>query len=207
MEVDAMKLFFAPEYSSLADHVALLEAGLPFEIAEVDLETKRLVDGGDYLGINARGQVPALMFDDGQVLTENVAILAWVADRAPHLMPADDFGRYRLLEMLSLMASEIHKRFPIYLSLPEDAQAPIASDIVRWFDFLAARLERGYLFGEAFSVADAYLFVLARGAIALDFPLSEPLRDYVARIEARPAVQAALSRERASSGSPSEEER
>ena len=202
-----MKLFFAPEYSSLADHVALLEAGLPFELAEVDLETKRLADGGDYLGINARGQVPALKFDDGQVLTENVAILAWVADHAPHLMPAEDLGRYRLLEMLGLLASEIHKRFPIYFSLPEDAQAPIAGDIVRWFDFLAPRLERGYLFGEAFSVADAYLFVLARGAIALDFPLGEPLRDYVARIETRPTVRAALSRERASSGSRSERER
>lgn len=200
-----MKLFFAPEYSSLAAHVALLEAGLPFEIAEVDLETKQLADGGDYLEINARGQVPALMFHDGQVLTENVAILAWAADRAPQLMPAEDFGRYRLLEMLSFIASEIHKRFPIYLSLPEAAQEPIARDIVRWFDFLATRLGRGYLFGDAFSVADAYLFVLARGAIALDFPLGEPLRDYVARIEKRPTVQAALSRERASGSRPAEE--
>ena len=159
-----MKLFLAPGFSSLADHIALLEAGLPFEIAEVDLDTKRLADGAAYLDISPKGQVPALRFDDGQVLTENVAILAWTADRAPHLAPSGDLGRYRLLEMLSFIASEIHKRFPIYLALPEDAQSPVAGDIARWFDFLAPRLEQGYLFGEAFSAADAYLFVMARGA-------------------------------------------
>ena len=192
-----MKLFFPPGFSSLADHIALLEAGLPFEIAEVDIDTKRLADGGAYLDVNPKGQVPALMFDDGQVLTENVAILAWAADRAPQLAPSGELGRYRLLEMLSFIASEIHKRFPIYLALPEDAQAPVAGDIARWFDFVAPRLEHGYLFGEAFSAADAYLFVMARGALQLGFPLDERFQDHVARIEARPAVQSALSREAA----------
>jgi glutathione S-transferase len=194
-EFDPMKLFFAPDFSSLADHIALLEAGLGFEIAQVDLESKQLCAGGAYLDVNPKGQVPALMFDDGQVLTENVAILAWVADRAPHLAPPGDLGRYRLLEMLSFIASEIHKRFPIYMSIPEDAGAPIADEIVQWFNFVAPRLDRGYLFGETFGVADAYLFVMARGALQLGFPLDEALRDYVARIEARPAVQAALMRE------------
>lgn len=192
-----MKLFFAREFSSLADHIALLEAGLPFELVKVDLESKRLDEGGAYLDVNPKGYVPALMFDDGRVLTENVAILAWVADQAPHLAPSGDFGRYELLEMLSFIASEIHKRFPIYFSLPEDAQAPVARDIERWFGFLVPRLERGYLFGEAFSVADAYLFVMARGALELGFALGEPFRDYVARIDARPAVKAALGREAA----------
>lgn len=190
-----MKLFFAPGFSSLADHIALLEAGLRFETAQVDLELKQLADGGSYVDVNPKGQVPALMLDDGQVLTENVAILAWVADRAPHLAPSGDLGRYRLLEMLSFIASEIHKRFPIFLSLPEDAGEPIARDIVRGFGFVAPRLGRGYLFGEMFSVADAYLFVMARGALQLGFPLDEAFRDYVDRIEARPAVQSALSRE------------
>jgi glutathione S-transferase len=190
-----MKLFFAPGFSSLADHIALLEAGLRFEIVEVDFETKRLADGGFYLDVNPKGQVPALRFDDGEVLTENVAILAWAADQAPSLAPSGERGRYRLLEMLSFIASEIHKRFPIYMSLPEDAGRPITDDIVRCFAFVAPRLEHGYLFGDAFSVADAYLFVMARGALELGLPLDEIFRDYVARIEARPAVQAALSRE------------
>lgn len=197
-EVGAMKLFYARGLSSLADHIALLEAGFHFEIAEVDIHSKRLADGGHYLGINPKGQVPALLFDDGRLLTENVAILAWVADRATHLAPPGDFGRYRLLEMLGFIASEIHKRFPIFLSLPEEGRALVARDIVRWLDFVADRIERDCLFGEMFSVADAYLFVMARGALALDFPLDERLRRYVARIEARPAVQAALRREHAS---------
>lgn len=192
-----MKLFFAPGFSSLADHIALLEAGLSFEIAEVDLESKQLADGGAYLDVNPRGQVPALMFDDDQVLTENAAILAWVADRAPHLAPPGDLGRYRLLEMLGFIASEIHKRFPIYFSLPEDAAEPVARDIVQRFGLVAPRLKRGYLFGEAFSAADAYLFVMARGALELGFPLDQPFEDYVARIAARPAVRSALSREAA----------
>jgi glutathione S-transferase len=199
MEANPMKLFFAPEFSSLADHIALREAGLTFELAEVDLESKQLRDGGSYLDVNPKGQVPALKFDDGEVLTENVAILAWITDRAPHLAPPGDLGRYRLLEMLSFIASEIHKRFPIYLSLPEEAQEAVGADIVRWFNFVAPRIERGYLFGAAFSVADAYLFAMARGALQMGLPLVEQYRDYVARIEARPAVQASLSRERAQS--------
>jgi glutathione S-transferase len=200
-----MRLFLAPGFSSLADHIALLEAGLPFEIAEVDLETKRLADGGAYLDVNPKGQVPALMLEDGQVLTENVAILAWIADRARHLAPSGDLGRYRLLEMLGFVASEIHKRFPIYLSLPEEAGEPIARDIARCFDFVAPRLDRGYLFGETFGVADAYLFIMARGALQLGFPLGASFEDYVARIEARPAVQAALGREAAVDGAGGED--
>jgi glutathione S-transferase len=189
-----MKLFFVPGFSSLADHIALLEAGIAFELAEVDFGSKLLGDGTSYLETNQTGLVPALQFDNGEV-TENVAILAYIADRAPHLAPTGDLGRYRLLEMLSFIASEIHKRFAIYMSLPEDAQAPIADEIVRCFSLVAPRLERTYLFRDAFSVADAYLFVMARGALQLDFPLDELFQDYVARIEARPFVQAALGRE------------
>jgi glutathione S-transferase len=190
-----MKLFFAPGFSSLADHIALREAGLAFEIAEVNLESKRLRDGGNYLDVNPKGQVPALKFDDGEVLTENVAILAWIADRATQLAAPGELGRYRLLEMLSFIASEIHKRFPIYLSLPENAREAIGADIVRCFGVVGPRLEHGYLFGPAFSVADAYLFVMARGALQMEFPLGETYRRYVARIEARPAVLTALGRE------------
>jgi glutathione S-transferase len=189
-----MNLFFGPEFSSLADHVALLEAGITFDAAEVDFESKRLGDRSSYLAINPKGLVPALELDDGQVLTENVAILAWTADRAPHLMPARELGRYRLLETLRFIASEIHKRFPIYFSLPEDAREAITDDIVRWFGFLGPRVERGFLFGEAFSVADAYLFVMVRGALELGFAQGKPYEDYVVRVNARPAVQAALRR-------------
>ncbi len=191
-----MKLFFAPEFSSLADHIALLEAGFDVEIVMVDIESKALAGGGSFLDINPTGMVPALMFNDGEVLTENLAILSWVADRAPHLGPSEGLGRYRLLETLSFIASEIHKRFPIYLSLPETARSQIEADILRSFRILSARIRKGYLFGDAFSVADAYLFVMTRGALELELPLDGEFRDYVMHIEAHPAVQKALLRER-----------
>lgn len=191
-----MKLYFAPEFSSLADHIALLEAGFEVEISLVDIETKVLVGGGSFLDVNPTGMVPALLFDDGELLTENLAILSWVADRAPQFAPSGHLGRYRLLETLSFIASEIHKRFPIYLSLPEADRSSIEDDILRSFGFLGARLGHGYLFDDIFSVADAYLFVMARGALALELPIDGKFSEYVTRIEARPMVQKALLRER-----------
>ena len=190
-----MKLFFLPEFSSLADHIALLEAGFEVEIAMVDIESKDIAGGGSYLHINPTGMVPALMFDDGEVLTENVAILSWVADHAPQLAPAMGFGRYRLLETLAFISSEIHKRFPIYLSLADVERSSIEDDLLRSFDLLSARLTHDYLLGDTFSVADAYLFVMARGAMALGLPIGGKYSDYVKLIEARPVVQKALSRE------------
>jgi glutathione S-transferase len=197
-----MKLYFAPEFSSLADHIALLEAGFDVEISPVDIETKALHDGGSFLSINPTGMVPALVFDDGEVLTENLAILSWVADRAPQLAPSGLLGRYRLLEMLSFIASEIHKRFPIWLALQEPARSSVEADILRSFRLLATRVRKGALFGNTFGVADAYLFVMARGALNLGLPLGGDYHDYVARIEARPAVQQALFQERSVAGAP-----
>lgn len=193
--INWMKLYSAPGFTSLADHIAMLEAGLQFDLVKVDLETRQIESGGLYTDINPTGYVPALMFDDGEMLTENVAILAWVADCEPKLAPQGHLSRYRLLEMLSFIATEIHKRFPTYLSLPEEVREPTGLQIVHWFGFVAGRLERGYLFGEIFTVADAYLFQLAWGATHLGFSLPEPFEGYIARIMQRPSVQAALHRE------------
>jgi glutathione S-transferase len=190
-----LKLYYAPEFSSLADHIALIEAGISVELVKVDIGSKQIEGGGDFRRISAKGYVPALVFDDGEVLTENTAILAWVADRAPHLAPAGPLGRYRLIEMLSFIASEIHKRFPIYLSAGEETRAFLREDILRWFDFTASRLERGYLFGADVSVADFYLFVMARGAHELGFSLPRPLGEFITRISARPSVKEALRQE------------
>jgi glutathione S-transferase len=96
------------------------------------------------------------MFDDGELLTENTAILAWAADRAANLAPRGELGRYRLIEMLSFLASEIHKRFPIYFSVSEESKAVLREEILQRFGLLAGRVERAnYLFGESFSVPDA----------------------------------------------------
>ena len=106
-----MKLYLAPGACSLADHIALHEAGLAFERVRVDLRAKRTEDGRDFNEINPKGYVPALVLDDGQLLTENVAILCWVAERAPELAPDGELGRIRLLEMLAFIATELHKPF------------------------------------------------------------------------------------------------
>jgi glutathione S-transferase len=190
-----MKLYSAPGFSSLADHIALLEAGVTFDLVKVDFDTKRMDAGGSFLEINPKGQVPALLFDDGELLTENVAILAWAADREPRLAPDGPMGRYRLLEMLGFIASEIHKRFPIMITAPEDAKAGLRDQILRWFEFLAPRVERDHLFGDRFSAADAYLYVMARGAVEVGFPVPEALRRYIARIEKRESVRQARRRE------------
>jgi glutathione S-transferase len=190
-----MKLYSAPGFSSLADHIALLEAGLAHELVRVDIDTKQTESGRSYLEVSPKGYVPALVFEDGELLTENVAILAWIADRAPALAPAGARGRDRLIEMLSFIATEIHKRFPLYLMLPEAAQPMLREQIAQWIGHVAGRLTSDYLFGNMFSAADAYLFVMARGAAELGFKLPAPLPEYVARIEARPSVREALRRE------------
>ena len=192
-----MKLYFAPEFSSFADHIAMLEAGLEFEIAKVDLESKRLADGSSYCDRNPTGMVPALELDDGSLLTENVAILAWVADGAPHLAPDGELARARLLETLAFIASEIHKRFALLSGLAESAQAPVIEGAARSFGLVAPRIQDGFLFGETFTVADAYLFVMAVGALQMDLPLGPNYERFVERIEARPCVQLARRRESA----------
>ena len=103
-----MKLYLTPGACSLADHIALHEAGLEFDRIRVDLRTKRTVDGRDFREVNPKGYVPALVLDDGQLLTENVAILCWAAERDPKLAPGGAMGRIRLVEMLAFIATELH---------------------------------------------------------------------------------------------------
>jgi glutathione S-transferase len=95
-----MLLYIYPGACSLADHIALIEAGLSYEMMAIDRE-KRLQDGRDYLTINPRGFVPSLEIEDGAVLTENLVILAYIADRSHSLLPEGSFARWRALEALS----------------------------------------------------------------------------------------------------------
>jgi glutathione S-transferase len=106
-----MKLYLSPGACSLADHIALHEAGLAFDHVRVDLRTKRTEDGRDFHEVNPKGYVPALVLNDGQLLTENVAILFWIAEQAPRLAPGGSLGRTRLIEMLAFIGSELHKPF------------------------------------------------------------------------------------------------
>jgi len=191
-----MKLYLTPGACSLADHIALHEAGLAFDRVKVDLRTKRTEDGGDFTEVNPKGYVPALVLDDGQLLTENVAILSWVAERAPELAPGGEMGRIRLIEMLAFIATELHTSFARHFFPTTDAEKQVAEDIIRRrLGFIAARLEGDYLFGSEFSVADAYLYVMLRWAGMKSLNLPEPLPALFDRVHARPAVRLALQHE------------
>jgi glutathione S-transferase len=191
-----MKLYLAPGACSLADHIAMHEAGLEFDRIRVDLRTKRTEDGGDFNEVNPKGYVPALVLDDGELLTENMAILAWVAEGAPKLAPCGELGRVRLIEMLAFIATELHKPFVRALFPTSDAEKKAAQDAIRKrLGFLAERLRGDYLFGRECSVADAYLYVMLRWARMQGLEIPEPLPAFVERMEARPAVRRALQHE------------
>ena len=192
-----MILYFAPGACSLADHIALREAGLAFDTVQVDLKTHTTEDGRDYGGVNPKGYVPALVLDDQQLLTENIAILSWIADRAPALGVDGDLGRYRLLETLAFISAELHKAFKPFFNPAADAgaKAEAAKVIERRLDFIATQLSGEHLFGRDFSVADAYLFVMLTWAEKNGLRRPAALAAYQERIRARPAVEHAMQQE------------
>jgi glutathione S-transferase len=191
-----MILYLAPGACSLADHIALHEAGLSFDQVKVDLKTHRTEDGHDYTVINPKGYVPALLLNSGEILTENIAILSWISDQA---VPAlfGDFVRYRLLEALAYISTEIHKSFKPYFTpgASEDAKAAAGQTILKRLNFIAEWLNQDYLFGAGYSVADAYLFVMVMWAYKNGLSLPVPLPAYYERMKARPAVQRSLKEE------------
>jgi len=192
-----MILYYAPGACSLAAHIALHEAGLAFDRVRVNLAVHHTEDGDDYSEINPKGYVPALRFDDGQVLTENIAILSWIADQGPNPGAAGELGRYRLLETLAYISTEIHKAFkPFFSPGASDADKAAASQqIGRRLALIADNLDSDYLKGAEFSVADAYLFVMLRWAEKNELTVPEALSAYAERMKARPAVRLALEHE------------
>jgi glutathione S-transferase len=191
-----MKLYLAPGACSLADHIALHEAGLEFDRVKVDLKTGLTEDGRDYARINPKGYVPALEFDDGDVLTENIAILSVIADKAPDLLPTGPQGRFRRLEMLAVISTQIHKAFKPFFKPDATAaeKAAAADQLAKRFAYLAGQMKGDYLFGK-FTVADPYLFVMCLWAQKNGVALPDPLPAFVTRMKARPAVRLALEHE------------
>ena len=156
-----MKLFYTPGACSLSDHIALHQAGLQFEHDKVDLKTKRTESGADYTAINPKGYVPALTLDSGETLTENIAILQWIAQQDPALAPAGPMGHTHLLEALAYISTEIHKSFkPFFAGAGDEEKAKAAETIGKRMAYLAGTMEGDYLFGAEVSVADFYLFVM-----------------------------------------------
>lgn len=195
-----MKLYYSPAACSLAPHIALREAGLDFELEKVDLRAHKTADGADYYGINPKGYVPALRLEDGSLLTEVAAVLQYIADRKPdsHLAaPAGTMGRYRQIEWLNFISSEMHK--VLGQLFKPNAGAELRQEVLDKlkgrFDFTAKALEhKEYLFGHVFCIADAYLFTILSwtGFLKVDLGAWPILQQYLARVAARPAVQQAL---------------
>jgi len=198
-----MKLYYYPGACSMAPHIILREAGYPFDLDKVDLAKKQTASGEDYTKVNPKGYVPALRLDDGQVLTEAGAILQYLADHKPDsgLAPkAGTMERYRLMEWLNFIASEIHKTLGALFNpkiTPEWKDNQIAL-FGRRCDILARALDgKQYLLADKFSVADAYLFTILSWAnlFKLDMSKWPALQSYTTRIAARPAVQQAMKAE------------
>lgn len=198
-----MKLYFSPGACSLASHIALVEAGLPYDMEKTDLRKKVTASGADFLAINPKGYVPALALDGGVVLTEGPAIMQYIADQVPErkLVPtAGTLARYQLIEWLNFIATEVHKPFGALWNpaSSDEAKEGARQLLSRRCAYLAQRLEgREFLLGEQFSVADGYLFtVLSWGRIVqFDIAPWPVLTAFLERIGARPAVQQAMREE------------
>jgi glutathione S-transferase len=203
LEDRAMKLFYFPAACSLSPHIVLNELGLPYTLEKVDIATRKTASGLDYLTVNSKGAVPALQLDDGRVLTEGPAIVQYLADQKPEasLAPrAGTFERYQLMEMLNYITSELHKGFsPLFNpKISADWRASATANLEKKFDWLSACLEgRSFLMGDAFTVADAYLFTVLNwtGHLKIDLSRWPVLTAYQARVAQRPKVQQSLKEE------------
>lgn len=197
-----MKLYYAPGACSLAPHIALREAELPVTYDRVKFGKERTVtDGRNYYDINPMGAVPALELDSGELLTENTALLQYIASLAPakQLAPTEGMERWRFLEILNFIATELHKGFsPLFGKPPQDYRAALVDKLGGRLDLLQGKLgDKQFLTGDLFTVADAYAFVILNWAkrFQFDFARWPKLDAYFDRMKQRPSVQAALLEE------------
>jgi glutathione S-transferase len=198
-----MKLYYSPGACSLSPHIVLRESGLAFEPVLASTKTHKLQDGTDYYTINPKGYVPLLELDNGERLSEGPAIVQYIADQVPgkKLAPAaGTMARYRLQEWLNFTTSELHKSFSVLFNpaMPEEAKALMRTkvgDRLKWVD---SQLEgKSYLMGDAFSVADAYLFTVTNWTqyVGVDISTLKNLGAFMTRMAERPAVHEAMKAE------------
>ena len=198
-----MKLYYAPAACSLAPHIVLREAGLPFTLHKVDTERHLTADGADYYAINSKGQVPLLELDDGARLSEGPVIAQFIADtaQASSLMPAAGTReRYRVMEWQNYVSTELHKAYtPIFTpGLDAEAKRTLAARLRKKYEWLETQLDgKAYLTGDAFTAADAYLFAVTGWARFVQLELGDlaNLQAFMRRVAQRPAVRDAMRAE------------
>lgn len=188
-----MKLYYSPLACSLADHIALREAGFTFDLERVDLKTHRTETGRDFHEVSSKGYVPVLVLEDGQIVTENVAVLDWIATTAPELSADGPMGRTRMLETLTYITTEIHHAFkPMWHGGSAEEKARAEAKVTTLLALPASSLMGDYLFGDRPSVADFYLFVMLLWAERFGVETPTPLEAMRDRMRSRPAVRAAM---------------
>ena len=198
-----MKLYYSPGACSLSPHIVANELGLPLTLVKVDISKKQTADGADFLAINPKGYVPVIELDNGEVITEGPAIAQYLADQKPaaKLAPAaGSFERVRLQEMLGYINSELHKSYsPLFNpKTPAETRADREEYLRKRYALVEKQLEgKEFLFGDTFTVADAYLYTVTNWAayVKLDISGFPNLLAFQARVAARPAVQKALAAE------------
>ena len=198
-----MKLYYSPGACSLSPHIVIRELGLPVELEKTDLGAKKTEKGVDFLTINPKGQVPTLVTDDGQVLTEGPVIVQYLADRKPEigLLPAaGSMDRYRVQEWLNHTTSELHKNYtPLFNPQAPDEYKKIArANLAKRYGRIDEQLKgRAYLMGDRFTVADAYLFTVTNwaGHVGVELTAFPNLQAFQKRVGERPGVKEAMKAE------------
>jgi glutathione S-transferase len=193
-----MKLFYSPGACSLASDIVLHEAKLDASFIKVDLKSKKTEHGEDYAAINPKGYVPAVMLDDGDLLTENVAILLYLASMKPGLLPQEGMAKWHAIETLAFVSTELHKAFKPFFdpSAPAALKQTAKETLAQRFGLFAKQLgDREFIVGDAFTVVDAYAFVMLRWGEKYEVAIPPKLTEYAARLKKRASVRAALTNE------------
>lgn len=191
-----MNLFYYPAACSLADHIALIEAGLAYRLLRIDRERKT-EDGRDFMALNPKGYIPALEMNDGTVLTENQVILAYIAEQSGKLLPRDSILRWRTFEALAFMSSEIHGAYtPFFRDFPEPEKLRARDKIKKAFAILSDQMDdKAFLVNDEITIADCYLFWILMVAPKSGVDVPENLQNCFTRMKAMPSVIRALADE------------
>ncbi len=194
-----MKLYYSPGACSLSPHIVAEEAGIALDYEKVDLAAHKTASGADFYAINPKGYVPALLLDDGSLLSEGPAIVQYLADLRPDsgLIPKSGTARYHVIEWLAYINSEMHKAFtPLFGPASDEAKTEARAKLAKRFAYVDEQLAgKPYLMGENFTAADSYLFVMTSWALFQKIPVPANVAAFRARMTARPAVHAALKAE------------